>query len=92
MMPTRTFMTIPQPLLRGRRRAALQWRAALPVMVLVGATRPRAAASGLASIKHVKLKVRMALADPAPLEGQRAAKSSPRQRSVEKHFLRRDLV
>ena len=72
MMPTRTFMTMPQPLLRGRRRAALQWRAALPVMVLVGATRPRAAASGLASIKHVKLKVRMALADPAPLEGQRA--------------------
>ena len=61
MMPTRTFMTIPQPLLRGRRRAALQWRAALPVMVLVGATRPRAAASGLASIKHAKLKARMAL-------------------------------
>ena len=73
MMPTRTFMTIPQPLLRGRRRAALQWRAALPVVVLVGAgARPRAAASRLASIKHAKLKVRMALADPAPLEGQRA--------------------
>ena len=89
MMPTRTFMTIPQPLLRGRRRAALQWPAALPVIVLVGATRPRAAALGLASIKHAKLKVRMALADPAPLEGQRAPrKSSPRQRSVGRHFSR----
>ena len=59
-MPTRTFMTIPQPLRRGRRRAVLQWRAALPVVVLVGATKPRAAALGLASIKHAKLKARMA--------------------------------
>ena len=65
-MPTRTFMTIPQPLLRGRRRAVLQWRAALPVVVLVGATRPRAAALGLASIKHAKLKARMAAWKIAP--------------------------
>ena len=67
MMPTRTFMTIPQPLRRGRRRAALQWRAALPVVVLVGAgARPRAAALGLASIKHAKLKARMAAWKIAP--------------------------
>ena len=78
-MPTRTFMTIPQPLRRGRRRAVLQWRAALPVVVLVGATRPRAAALGLASIKHAKLKARMAAWKIAP-SALRA--SSPRQRSA----------
>ena len=84
-MPTRTFMTIPQPLRRGRRRAVLQWRAALPVVVLVGATKPRAAALGLASIKHAKLKARMAAWKIAPSALRAQTKSSPRQRSAGSH-------
>jgi hypothetical protein len=51
MMPTRTFITRAPPLLRGRRRAALRG-----ALISAGA-RPKAAATGLVSIKHANLKL-----------------------------------
>jgi hypothetical protein len=55
-------MAIPPPLLRGRRQAALRRRAALHGALVGAGARPKAAASGLASIKHAKLQARIIVA------------------------------
>ena len=70
-------MAIPLPLLRGRRQAALRRRAALHGALVGAGARPKAAASGLASIKHAKLQARIIVAfrrrSPAEVFRQRGA-------------------
>jgi hypothetical protein len=94
-MMRRTFMAIPPPLLRGRRQAALRRRAALQGALVGAGARPKAAASGLASIKHAKLQARIIVAFrqaiPAEVFRQRGALIAIQALASEQHQTDRSI-